>query len=402
MSSGTRGGFRAIAGAVALLTACDPFEVVNPGPISDEDLALETAGKVVLVGIAGEVEVAVDGLAYYGGVASTDLRADATQPWVQNMSDGRLLPEDGQYGWDPIARAVWAGDHGVERLMQTQPNPQSSPLVAAAHLWAGFASRVAGDHLCVAIFDGGPPLAVNEYYLNAVRHFDQAYTMAQTIGATVDSIRLAALAGLAQSHLILGNFSLAAGFAGQVPDNFRWMAHRSLSSTREYNTVFELTNIHQATVWSTYSDTVGQGADPRIPFEKTTGMGSSGTKPFYFQLKSKRDTDIALAKGAEMRLIEAEVELRNNQVSNAMSIINTVRTNAGVGQVTATTAAEAWVALDRERHLVLWLEARRFKDNQRLGVTGLSLFSTSFVQGRNTCFPPSTAEEESNENLRGG
>jgi hypothetical protein len=256
--------------------------------------------------------------------------------------------------------------------------------------------------VCSAIFDGGPPGPVNDHYTRAVRHFDQARTMAETIGASVDSIRLAAIAGLAQSYLILGDTARARTFAQQVPDNFLWVAHRSLSSNREYNTVFELTNIHQATVWSTYSDTVGEGADPRIPFQKTTKLGSSGTKPFYFQLKYKRDTDIPLAKGPEMRLIEAEVLLRGGDVPNAMGKINKVRMDAGVGQVTATTAPAAWIALDHERHLVLWLEARRFKDNQRFAATGVSLFSTSFMRGRDTCFPPSTAEQQSNKNLRGG
>ncbi len=402
---GSRWSPRAVIGTmavVALLAACDPFQVVNPGPISDADLELETAGKVVLVGIAGEVEVAVDALAYYGGVASTDLRGDATQPWVQNMSDGRLLPEDGQYNWDLIQTAVWVAEHGVERLMRTQPDSLTNPLVAGAHLWAGFANRVAGDHLCVAIFDGGAPTPLNDYYTRAVTHFNRAMTIAGTVGASLDSIRVAAIAGLAQSYLMLGDTAKARSFAQQVPDDFLWVAHRGLSSTREYNTVFELTNIHQATVWSTYTDTVGVGADPRVPFEKTTKLGSSGTKPFYFQLKFQRATNIALAKGPEMRLIEAEVLLRAGDIPNAMLKINKVRQDAGVAQVTATTAPAAWVALDHERHLVLWLEARRFKDNQRFAAEGVSQFSVSFMQGRGTCFPPSTTEAQSNKNLRGG
>jgi hypothetical protein len=375
---------------------------VNPGPISDDNLSIEEAGKVVLVGIVGEVEDALTNMTYYGGVASRDLVADATQPWVQNFSDGRYRPEDGQFNWDPIAQAIWVADSGVARLARTQPNPDANPFVAGANLWAGFANRIAGDHVCVAIFSGGPPGPINDHYTKAAQYFDKARTIAVAIGAGADSIRVAATAGLAQSHLILGNYAQAASFAGQVPDNFLWVAHRSLSSTREYNLLFELTNISQATVWSTYADTVGPGVDPRIPFERTAKLGSSGTKPFHFQLKFKRDTDIPLAKGPEMRLIEAEVLLRGGDVPGAVAKINQVRTAAGVAAVTATTVAEAWVALDHERYLVLWLEARRFKDNQRLAAAGLSAFSVSIMQGRDTCFPPSTAEAQSNRHLRGG
>jgi hypothetical protein len=389
----------AIAG---LFSACDPFGVVNPGPISDDDLNIEAAGNVVMVGIVGEVEDALTNMTYYGGVSSRDLVADATQPWVQNFSDGRLRPEDGQFNWDPISQATWVADSGVARLLRSQPNPDANRFVAGGNLWAGFANRIAGDHVCVAIFSGGPPGPINDHYTKAVQYFDKARTIATAIGASADTIRLAATAGLAQAHLILGNYTQAASFAGQVPDNFVWVAHRSVSSTREYNLLFELTNIKQATVWSTYADTVGPGNDPRIPFERTTALGSSGTKPFYFQLKFKRDTDIPLAKGPEMRLIEAEVLLRGGDIPGAVSKINQVRTAAGVPTVTATTAAQAWVALDHERYVVLWLEARRFKDNQRFAAEGLSAFSTSFMQGRDSCFPPSTAEQQSNPYLRGG
>jgi hypothetical protein len=101
-----------------------------------------------------------------------------------------------------------------------------------------------------------------------------------------------------------------------------------------------------------------------------------------------------------MRLIEAEVLLRGGNVVGAMTKINAVRALAGVTPVTATTAAQAWVALDRERHFTLWLEGRRLKDNARLSEPGLSSMSATFMQGRDKCFPPSLNEVASNPNLR--
>jgi hypothetical protein len=68
--------------------------------------------------------------------------------------------------------------------------------------------------------------------------------------------------------------------------------------------------------------------------------------------------------------------------------------------VSAATSAEAWVALDRERHFTLWLEGRRLRDNARLSAPGLSSFSATFMQGRNSCFPASLNEVASNPNLR--
>ena len=88
-----------------------------------------------------------------------------------------------------------------------------------------------------------------------------------------------------------------------------------------------------------------------------------------------------------------------------MAKINGVRTDAGVAEKTASTESEAWLALDQERHLVLWLEGRRLKDNSRL--QGLSSLSKDFMSGvgfdsklgRDECFPPSLAEISANVNI---
>ena len=52
-----------------------------------------------------------------------------------------------------------------------------------------------------------------------------------------------------------------------------------------------------------------------------------------------------------------------------------------------------------ERHLTLWLEGRRLRDNARLSVAGLSSWAATFMQGRHACFPPSLNEIASNPNL---
>jgi tetratricopeptide (TPR) repeat protein len=382
-----------------VLTGCDIFDITNPGPISDEDLGTQSAGATVLVGLVSDVEVAADQTAFYAGVGSTDLEADATRPWTNNPSEGRMIPQDGDNVWDPVQQARWTSENGVERLRETQPSPDSNPMVAAAHLWAGYANRIAGDNLCIAVIDGGEPQPAQVYYERAVSQFEQAISVAGAAGA--DSIVVAARAGLAQSHLILGDYDQAMSYAQQVPDDFSWVAHRSANSGREYNlTYLETHEQRQVTVTTTYSDSLGEGADPRIPFEVTDKLGASGEHEYLRQLKyDSRGSDIPLAKGPEMRLIEAEVRLRDGDVEGAMEKINYVRTNAGVEPKQADSAEEAWLALDRERHLVLWVEGRRLKDNARFGSEGLSPWSESFIQGRDTCFPPSRQEINSNENI---
>lgn len=391
-----------VSAALLLATlGCGLTEVSNPGPIQDAALDDPAAGRTVFIGLVSDVEVAAGSAAYYAGVASTDLNADATQGWVQNMGAGRLITEESSYIWDEAQAARWTSEFGIERLKRTQANPDRSPWLAGAYLWAGYANRILGDIACVAVFDGGPASPNADYYTRAIAHFQNAITMATAIGASMDSIRTAATAGLAQAHLILGNYAQAAQFAGQVPTSFRWVAHRSGNTAREQNRVWEGTVLStQATVHGTFSATLGESGDARTPWKNLNKTGSSGLRPYYQQMKyADRGDDIPLAKGAEMRLIEAEVALRANDITTAMQRINAVRSAANVAPVSAATAADAWLALDRERHLTLWLEGRRLKDNARLSGPGLSSWAASFMQGRDACFPPSLNEIASNPNL---
>lgn len=392
----------ALAMSLSAAAGCGLTDVSNPGPIQDQALNDAAAGRTVFIGLVSDVEVAAGSAAYYAGVASTDLNADATQGWVQNMGAGRLLTDESSYVWDEAQAARWTAEQGIARLKKTQPDADRSPYIAGAHLWAGYANRILGDVACVAVFDGGAAQPNAEYYRRAIGHFDQAITIATAIGASMDSVRRAATAGLAQSHLILGNYTQAAAFAAQVPDNFLWVAHRSANSVREQNRVWEATVLStQATVHGTLSASLGASGDPRTPWLDLKKFGSSGLRPYYQQMKyPDRAADIPLAKGAEMRLIEAEALLRGGDVTGAMAKVNAVRSAAGVAPVTATTTADAWVALDQERHLALWLEGRRLRDNARLSAPGLSAWSAGFMVGRDACFPPSLNEIASNPNLR--
>lgn len=389
--------------ALLVLAGCGLTDVSNPGPIQDAALDTPAAGRTVFIGLVSDVEVAAGSAAYYAAVASTDLRADATQGWVQNMGAGVLLTEESSYVWDEAQAARWSAEFGIERLKRTQADAARSPWIAGAYLWAGYANRILGDVACVALFDGGPAEPNAKYYERALAHFQEAITRATAIGASMDTLKVAATAGMAQAHLILGNYQQAAAAAAQVPTSYRWVAHRSGNSAREQNRVWEGTILStQATVHGTYSAALGESGDPRTPWKDLKKMGSSGLRPYFQQLKyADRGDDIPLAKGAEMRLIEAEVALRANNVAAAMQFINGVRQGAGVSPVTAATAAEAWLALDQERHLTLWLEGRRLRDNARLSAPGLSSWSASFMQGRDSCFPPSLNEIASNPNLRG-
>ena len=411
-----RQGWRGILGAVAftvLLSGCDLFDVVNPGPIIDEALNEEAAGKTVLIGVAADVEVSVDAMAWLGGPASTDLDADATQPWLQDAGEGRLTVINAESSWNPMQLARWGAAAGIARLSETQSDAGTNQYLTAAYMWAGWANRILGDNACIAVFGGedkdgdgmtesGEVQDKDQHYVRALERFETALSRAQSGGH--DSIAMASTAGMAQANLMLGNYSQAQSLAAQIPDDFMWAARRSSNTGREINSVYQFTHegTKQITVWGMYNDSIGPDTDPRVPWRDMNQTSGGGVKPFYRQLKyTDRGDDFALAKGHEMRLIEAEVMLRMGDREGAIAKINYVRERVGVPPVSAATDDEAWLALDRERNFELWLEARRLKDNQRFSREGLSSWAVAFMQGRHDCFPPSLAECSANENVTG-
>ena len=411
-----RQGCRGILGAVAftvLLSGCDLFDVVNPGPIIDEALNEEAAGKTVLIGVAADVEVSVDAMAWLGGPASTDLDADATQPWLQDAGEGRLTVINAESSWNPMQLARWGAAAGIARLSETQSDAGTNQYLTAAYMWAGWANRILGDNACIAVFGGedkdgdgttesGEVQDRDQHYVRAIERFETALSRAQSGGH--DSIAMASRAGMAQANLMLGNYSQAQSLAAQIPDDFMWAARRSSNTNREINSVYQFTHegTKQITVWGMYNDSIGPETDPRVPWRDMNQTSGGGVKPFYRQLKyTDRGDDFPLAKGHEMRLIEAEVMLRMGDREGAIAKINYVRERVGVPPVSAPTDDEAWLALDRERNFELWLEARRLKDNQRFSREGLSSWAVAFMQGRHDCFPPSLAECSANENVTG-
>lgn len=389
---------RAAVALVALmpLAACD-LSVTNPGRVNDTTLDSPDAAQTLLNGLVGDVEVAIDNIILHTGLASDELGFSGTRSWLSFFGKGDLNAQDVGVTWDPLATAIWTSENGVERISDAVSDPGTNALVAAAHVWAGYALRIGGDTFCQAVFNGEAAEPNDAYYTRAIGHFQAGHDVAESVGAELDSLRYAALAGLAQSHLILGNYDEAADYAAEVPDGFLWVAHRSDNSDREENLLWSETHVNsQATVFGTPIADLGPDGDPRTPWVDTGDLGAGGSVEFYRQLKyTGRGSDIPLAKHAEMRLIEAEALLRDGKVGPAMDLINQVRAAVGVSDATAGGAAEAWAALDHERLVTLWLEGRRFKDNQRFYEEGRS----DFLGRRDMCFPFSDAEINSNENL---
>jgi hypothetical protein len=425
-----------IALLVLVAASCDT-KVNNPGPVQDEFLNDRNAAAAMVNGAGRALAQGINWVGYTGAAVTREIHPAGstgsfgiTSLWQQ----GALGADDGDLDdhWQQSQRARWVAEEAVRRLEAAgPPGPtdlqtatQYADLLLRANVYAGFANRLLGENMCDAVIDGSGILPNSTYFTRAESLFTQAINVSGGTAATRTAQINAARAGRAAARVFLGKWTEAVADAGQVPIDFVFsMPYYNVGDDAQRNRIFwssgnsrENGSAYRAhTQWSTwYYDYRTASNDPRVPISVTTLLGDAaidccGRVPFYPEAKHTASTSaIRLASGREMRLIEAEAKLRNNDVTGAMTSINAVRTAAGAPQVTATTATEAWRLLKRERGIELWLEARRIGDMRRWKEANTpgaldpleQPGSASHLAKQDLCFPISRSERETNPNLR--
>jgi len=394
-----------IAGACAVaafgaLAGCD-LSVTNPGPLQDEELNTPAAVPALVNGMSGDLSFALGNYIDRGALASGELMEAGNFAAEQHYALGQIAPEDVNTDWANMQTARWSAEHGIERMKTVLgASFESNTNTPRAYLYGGFANRLLGENVCVAVIDGSAAQSDSVYFQRAESLFTRALTIAQAQKNT--TIQNAALGGRASVRAWLGNWSGAASDAAQVPTAFVFNAVFSTNTPRENNDLANQTiSRRETTVYGTvYASTK---SDPRTPWDtvKTTAgkvqTGQDGKTPFFRQGKyTSLGSAVPLTKGTEMLLIRAEAALRNGDVAGAMTLINQGRAAVNLPALTATTAAAAQTILQAERGSVLWLEGRRLWDLRRWQVAGTSTFLTN----RARCLPPSANEQAANHNLK--
>ncbi|MDQ4080110.1 MAG: RagB/SusD family nutrient uptake outer membrane protein, partial [Gemmatimonadota bacterium] len=267
------------------------------------------------------------------------------------------------------------------------------------------------EHVCEAVIDGGPREDFTVHFERAEEYFTEALRVAAGISSATlrDSLSRAAYGGRASARAWLGDWTAAAADAALVPTGYVFIAFFSTNTPAENNDlVFETNNRLEYTVYNTQWAQVFR--DPRVPWDtvKTTAgavqVGQDGRTPFFRQRKyNGLGADVPLTKGTEMLMLRAEERLRAGDVPGAMTLINQQRafystTQNPLPALTATTEAEAWAILKKERAAVLWMEGRRFWDLRRWNAEAPPIKDT-YLDDRDKCIPVSENEEQSNPNV---
>jgi len=336
---------------------------------------------------------------------------------------GRLLSSEVGPHWSTAQQGRWIAEDAIRRFTEVVPaGTVAAPVLAQAYLWAGYANRLLGEHMCEAVFNSGPAEPSARYLERAEGHFTNA------IAAGTGNIRTAAYAGRASVRLSRRNWTGAATDAQQVPIGFTFAAPRAFEDVQTGGNDVFYANANAPyrgyslfrTFFVDYFQSTG---DPRaswttnasFPFANQQ-LSGFGPVPWIVQTKYRSGSDpYRLSSGREALLIQAEALLEQGSWEQAMTHINAVRTSviATNGQPlapwTATSLNEAWTFLKRERGIELWLEARRLGDirrwsqNQTPGTLDWPNFeavSALFVNNPpSLCFPISDAERQTNPNL---
>lgn len=385
---------------ILIISACD---VQNPGPIAEDSLNSEEAIPGLVTGMSSDFSLGYRVTTYWGGVWSDDLIHSGTFAAPTIFRTGEINSEDVDPWWGPAHRARWVAENGVERIQNILDEGYDQSFYAArANLFAGYANRHLGENVCHAVIDGGPAEDFTVHFERAEEYLSESIRIAENIGNS--ELYMAALSGRASVLAAKGDWVGAANDAMEIPIDFRYEALYSLNSSRENNNW--PTNTIDRGEYSVFSTPWDGVDDPRLPQEVVltaggdTATAADGNTPWITQLKHETEADnIALAKGTEMLLIRAEMELRENQdIDEALEYINEGRGFHGLDPVDADNLEEVWEILHYERGADMWLEGRRFWDLRRWNEDD-GPANHSFLDGRDNCVPIGQEEIGSNENL---
>lgn len=416
--------FRAFAGVLVAgaVFACD-LTVTNPGPIQDSFLNDPNAQGALVNGMQRALAEAINYINEPSAAIAREVHPSGSTGSFGitiKQQRGELVYDDQANGpWVRAHRARFLSNDGIRRIEALDAAEQDQAALAEAYLWKGFTHRLLGEAYCESVIDQqqGPN---TDYFDIAI----QAFNMAEQLGT--GDVVTAAIAGRASVYVDLGQWANAVADAGAVPAAFIFqMPYWDLGDDDQGNRMHVSTKnqpYKAHTQWNTWVDGYGLSqsnptGDPRMEFMETNEDGDAaipccGPVPWWPQQKfDNNDSALDLVSWEEMQLILAEDHLMNNDLASATTIINALRTAAGVSTVSPATLTEGWTFLKRERAIELWLEARRLPDLRRWNdnntpgdlqpleeVSG-DINTGSHLITRDFCWPIAKTEIDTNPNI---
>jgi hypothetical protein len=364
--------------------ACgDLLEVSDPQRYTSEDL--DQSLKAVADGVEGDLNSSHDNVVVHNALASDELQHSGTWTWWDDSDHGRWRYDLQEASNSGYLRARWFARDTQERLKNVlgEQEAMTSPLMAQVMTVEGWSDLLNAESFCEAPAEAsGPAVSDDELMAIARTELTNAMGVAQAAGAT-DYYNWA-LSGRARANLWLGDYSAALADAQAIPDDFIYYAKYSINGSNNWMVTVSTYGENNAgsvrEKWWPQVDTVAEmlrdpytdELDPRVPIHYNPGdKGVDGITDFYSQWKYQdRGSDIPYTHKGEMKLIEAEVYWRDNDLTNAMAALNWLRTRAGLTAHPTDpmpSADKVFEYFMHEMFAELFVEGRRFGYLDRLG-----------------------------------
>ncbi len=420
------------AGFTLFLAGCD-LEVQNPGAILDQDLNTPELMPILAAGVSAEFSDIVDSYSFNVARLTDEMAGTGSYFDTGRFRRGVFDDEDSEGHFEQTHESAWSAGIAWDRMQQVLKEKAKGPNSSRIFMIQGFAHRYFGENFCEITYDKGPVQPRTAAFDSAIIAFQTAISHAAS-DASSAAFKTASYAGMAQAYVGKGDWAKAVAEAQKVPTDFVLEAiyNRTANTNQVYNETHGRAEIG---VYGTLAAQLTE-QDPRAQYTKCgifkdpsdpskgvdkTGapgcgahQGADGLTAHWRQEKHDDwGSDIAVAKGTEMRLIEAEAALRNNDLGTFTTKVNEVRAFYGADPITQPNSAgsleypntmdDAWSILDAERWLTLWLEGRRLWDLHRWDHPFLNGGSVVYPgeARRASCMPIPAIECQLNTSLKG-
>lgn len=372
--------------ALVILAGCgDLLEVSDPGRFVDEDLDNPAAWEAVANGPEGRLQQMYSLHVIHTGLLGDELFSTGTWGQYRTIADGSF-EEDGESSQAGTLMSIRTEAQEAAARFDRVLGAEAATSVLTGRVMAveGWANLLLGMLSCETVLEAfGPAVADTEAYAAVIPTLTQAADILAAAGES--SYRNFAVAGRARAHMMLGNLEEALADARAVPDGYSYEAiHSEQGASNSVVTLITYVENKAAglrAMWWPQVDTTGAAdvfldaytgeVDPRVEIvhRHTNRLGVDGFSKHYSQFKYKtRTANIRLTSKTEMRLIEAEVLMRQGDLPGTMAILNELRAVAGLSPV-ANPGTEEGVrdVLLNERFAELFMEGHRANDLYRFG-----------------------------------
>jgi hypothetical protein len=391
----------------------------NPSQLSGKTVFVPANAQLIVNGAIADFQCAYSRYTLASALFTDELTAAIASTPDFEM-DSRNLPTNKFYGtstcdavqfpgvFTPLSVARAAGDTAAAALegWTDEQVPNRSLLISQASISAGYSLTLLGEGMCSAAINLGPEQTPAQLFALAVSRFDTAVDAA-TRADDAPTLNLALL-GRARAKLDAGDLAGAAADAALIPDGFEYDFSADAINTRRQNPIWSATKSgFLMTVEQPYEILYENTGDPRVAVTNTGQVATAGDTVIFANKAANATDPIAIAKTSEAKLISAENEVANNQLSAAITIIDALQDAAGQPHYSGpSTQAAVLAQIVEERRREFFLEGHRLGDLRRYNLPFTPATGTTYAfggtYGNQTCFPLPDVERINNPNIGGG